>query len=559
MRAGLIAVALTLAATGGLLSRPMNATMPGDDGTPPSTQHSTTLADQADLSVTVYNSDIALVRDVRNLRLPDGTFDLQFMDIAATVNPGDGPLPVADPARRARRARAELRVRPARTRQAAAQVRRPRRDAGARAPGRRVDARGGSPRAAPQLQQRTGVADRQRDRHRPARRSHPLPRVARQPAQPSDADLDAAESGRAPPPRRSVVPRRQAGVERRLRADRRPRRQGRRSRRLGDAHQRQRHGVQQREAAARRRRSEPRSPGARTAHGRQHEGRRVAAAAPQMAQEAFSDYHLYTLGRRTTINNNETKQVSMLSGTGVPTLKRYVVNGQAYYYRNAHFPGAPIKDVVQVFYQFKNEQKGGLGMPMPAGHDPRLPGRLEGRHPLRRRGPHRPHPEGRDASTSRSATPSTSSASGSRPTSARSRRTSTSSSTRSRCATTRATAISRRGERTDRRHLGHAARLAQVDQDRRVGLAVRGAGGRRGERGREVPGPRDLLIAARDEGARGWGLRGWGLGENGAGDRRGLTPPSRLDASRLFRVGARLSLDHQLWIAFASPLRHTSK
>ena len=91
------------------------------------------------------------------------------------------------------------------------------------------------------------------------------------------------------------------------------------------------------------------------------------AAAAEMTQEAFSDYHLYTLGRRTTINNNETKQVSMLSGTGVPTLKRYIVNGQNYYYRNHQHPGAPIKDVVQVFYQFKNERKGGLGMPMPAG------------------------------------------------------------------------------------------------------------------------------------------------------------------------------------------------
>ena len=30
-------------------------------------------------------------------------------------------------------------------------------------------------------------------------------------------------------------------------------------------------------------------------------------------------------------------------------------------------PGAPIKDTVEVFYQFKNEEKGGLGMPMPAG------------------------------------------------------------------------------------------------------------------------------------------------------------------------------------------------
>ena len=91
------------------------------------------------------------------------------------------------------------------------------------------------------------------------------------------------------------------------------------------------------------------------------------AAAPPMQQQAFSEYHLYTLARRTTINNNETKQVSMLTGTGVPTLKRYVVNGQAHYYRNARHPGAPLKDVVQVFYQFENDQKGGLGMPMPAG------------------------------------------------------------------------------------------------------------------------------------------------------------------------------------------------
>jgi hypothetical protein len=91
-----------------------------------------------------------------------------------------------------------------------------------------------------------------------------------------------------------------------------------------------------------------------------------AAAAP-MAQEAFSDYHLYTLGRKTTINNSETKQVSMLGATSVPIQKRYVVDGQAFYYRNAQHPGAPLKDVVQVYYQFKNEERGNLGMPMPSG------------------------------------------------------------------------------------------------------------------------------------------------------------------------------------------------
>src|SRR5437879_4143143 len=48
---------------------------------------STSLSDQTDLNVTVYNSNIALVRDVRNLTLPAGSFRLKFEDIAATVNP----------------------------------------------------------------------------------------------------------------------------------------------------------------------------------------------------------------------------------------------------------------------------------------------------------------------------------------------------------------------------------------------------------------------------------------------------------------------------------------
>lgn len=95
-------------------------------------------------------------------------------------------------------------------------------------------------------------------------------------------------------------------------------------------------------------------------------GRAVATPAA-MVQEPFSDYHLYTLGRKTSINNAETKQVSMLSGTGVPVKKRYVVDGQQWYYRNRHHPGAPLKDVVQVLYQLRNDDKSGLGMPMPAG------------------------------------------------------------------------------------------------------------------------------------------------------------------------------------------------
>jgi hypothetical protein len=108
----------------------------------------------------------------------------------------------------------------------------------------------------------------------------------------------------------------------------------------------------------------------RQAFGRMESDMLRAAAAPaaeKMAQESFSDYHLYTLDRKTTINNNETKQVSMLEATGFPVRKRYIVDGQSVYYRNVYRPGSPIKDVVQVDYQFKNEASAGLGMPMPAG------------------------------------------------------------------------------------------------------------------------------------------------------------------------------------------------
>ncbi len=101
-------------------------------------------------------------------------------------------------------------------------------------------------------------------------------------------------------------------------------------------------------------------------------GARMEAKAAQMAdasmaQESFSEYHLYTLGHKTSINNDETKQVSMLSGTGVPVRKRYVVDGQAMYYRNVQHPGSPLRENVAAYYEFKNDAAAGLGMPMPAG------------------------------------------------------------------------------------------------------------------------------------------------------------------------------------------------
>jgi hypothetical protein len=92
-----------------------------------------------------------------------------------------------------------------------------------------------------------------------------------------------------------------------------------------------------------------------------------AKAAGNFVQENFSEYHLYSLSRRTSVEDKESKQISLLEGSGIPVEKLFVVNGQNFYYRNAQNPGSPLKDAVMVFYKFKNEEKSGLGIPLPAG------------------------------------------------------------------------------------------------------------------------------------------------------------------------------------------------
>jgi hypothetical protein len=94
---------------------------------------------------------------------------------------------------------------------------------------------------------------------------------------------------------------------------------------------------------------------------------KAAGAPAPFQQESFSEYHLYSLNRRTSIFDQESKQISLLNASHFSLRKVYVVNGQSYYYRTAVQPGAPVKDPVQVFYKFKNEEKAGLGMPLPAG------------------------------------------------------------------------------------------------------------------------------------------------------------------------------------------------
>jgi hypothetical protein len=99
---------------------------------------------------------------------------------------------------------------------------------------------------------------------------------------------------------------------------------------------------------------------------RKGEMRASGAAAPQMAQEALFEYHLYTLARPTTIADKQTKQVSLLSAAGVPAVKELVLQGADYYYRSS-VGGIGQKMKVGVFVQLENRESARLGMPMPKG------------------------------------------------------------------------------------------------------------------------------------------------------------------------------------------------
>ena len=94
------------------------------------------------------------------------------------------------------------------------------------------------------------------------------------------------------------------------------------------------------------------------------------AAAPMakssMAQESLFEYHLYTLGRPTTIAENQTKQVLLLTGSGVPARKELLLKGNDYYYQSsAGNIGQKIK--VGVFVEFDNKESAQLGVPLPKG------------------------------------------------------------------------------------------------------------------------------------------------------------------------------------------------
>ena len=93
---------------------------------------------------------------------------------------------------------------------------------------------------------------------------------------------------------------------------------------------------------------------------------KAAPPPPRMAEESLFEYHLYTLDRPTTLAVNQTKQVALLSASSVPVRKEYLLQGQAYYYSGS-YGDLGDKQKVGVFVEFDNKEASRLGMPLPKG------------------------------------------------------------------------------------------------------------------------------------------------------------------------------------------------
>jgi hypothetical protein len=89
-------------------------------------------------------------------------------------------------------------------------------------------------------------------------------------------------------------------------------------------------------------------------------------AAPQFAEEAFFEYHLYTLDRRTTIKDSQTKQMTLLDANQIPVKKLFIFSGSPQYYYYQMDQGSN-KQKVGVFLELENSKKNNLGMPLPKG------------------------------------------------------------------------------------------------------------------------------------------------------------------------------------------------
>ncbi|MEO8904653.1 MAG: DUF4139 domain-containing protein [Polyangiaceae bacterium] len=90
------------------------------------------------------------------------------------------------------------------------------------------------------------------------------------------------------------------------------------------------------------------------------------ADAPQFQEQGLFEYHLYSLERPTNVLQNEQKQVSLLQAPGIGVQKKLLFFGQQYWFRGQY--GQVLSNQkVGVYLDIQNSQANHLGMPLPKG------------------------------------------------------------------------------------------------------------------------------------------------------------------------------------------------
>lgn len=102
------------------------------------------------------------------------------------------------------------------------------------------------------------------------------------------------------------------------------------------------------------------------------------AGAPQVTEKSFDEFHLYSLARKVTLRDKETKQVEFMRGTNVKTKTLYLYDGAGMVWSNyrgwteenlrgRRDFGTQANTKIEVVREFANTKENGLGLPLPAG------------------------------------------------------------------------------------------------------------------------------------------------------------------------------------------------
>jgi hypothetical protein len=89
-------------------------------------------------------------------------------------------------------------------------------------------------------------------------------------------------------------------------------------------------------------------------------------AKAQFKEEGFVEYHIYTLQRSATVKDNQTKQISLINAGNIKVKKEFIFYGAQNYYRSHHTENISNQKV-GVYVEVVNRKEDNLGMPLPKG------------------------------------------------------------------------------------------------------------------------------------------------------------------------------------------------